>query len=268
MKPLYTCALLIFVVACRLPEEKQLEALESESDTQEIKTITSHTATADTLQLKPLPRPKPVRRPSGIYSASLPFQEGVTIQQTVSFRPDNSFVLEERYKGTQKDSLVRTDGTWSPSDGFIWLYTKDQVVRGRYLWKGEVLQWVSPLHRRNFPMQLLQDASETAAWKQKKADGLVLFGTGTEPFWSVSISNKDTLSFQLADWQKALSLPLDSTLKNQESVSYLAGRDSLKVRLTVYQQFCSDGMSDLVYPNRLRLQYNNQVYTGCGAFYR
>jgi uncharacterized membrane protein len=42
--------------------------------------------------------------------------------------------------------------------------------------------------------------------------------------------------------------------------------DSLKV--IIYPSFCSDGMSDNVYENRVRLIYNKTVYEGCGLLYK
>jgi uncharacterized membrane protein len=268
VKPHYSFIFLLLLAACRLPEEKQLEAMESDPDTTVMKTSNSYSAAADTLTRQPIPRPRPVKKPTGIYQTTLPFDEGVTIEQTVAFQPDNNFVLQEKYRGNNKDSVVVTEGSWSPSDGFIWLYSKDQVVRGRYVWKDNILHWVSPPQHKNFPMHQLKDVLENSAWQNKPSQGVVLFGTGTEPFWTVSLTRTDSLSFLLADWEKPLTLRLDSSSTKEGYTAYTAGNDSLKLKLTVYPQFCTDGMSDFVYRNRIRLQYNSQVYNGCGIVYK
>jgi uncharacterized membrane protein len=159
---------------------------------------------------------------------------------------------------------VVTSGNWAPSNGYIWLY-KDQVVRSRYTWSGNELQYFSPALKKNWGMRHLQDVMQTKTWQNKKGAGVVVFAIGNEPFWSAEISDKDSLSFQLSDWATALKLKLSASENNKDSAVYVAQNDSTTVRLTVFPYFCSDGMSDMIYKNRIRLQYNNKTYSGCGV---
>lgn len=267
MKKISPIFLLLILGACTLPEEKEVDLLADQTDTTSITTASSHTASSKEIPAKPIPAPKKIKNPSGIFRAIIPFTEGVSIEQTIAFEPDNTFLLQEKYIG-KKDSLVITEGNWSPSDGHIWLYTKDQVVRGRYAWKGNVLQWVSPELKKNFSMELQKDALENSVWLKKKNEGLVLFGIGNEPFWNVSVSNKDSITFLQSEWTHPLTLKIDSSKLTTSEKTFIAQEDSLQLRLTVYHQFCSDGMSDYVYRNRIRLQYNTQVFNGCGILYK
>ena len=79
------------------------------------------------------------------------------------------------------------------------------------------------------------------------------------------VNDKDSISFQLADWATGLKLKLLSSENNKDSAVFTAQNDSTSLRLVVFPYFCSDGMSDMIYKNRIRLQYNNKVYTGCGV---
>ena len=259
-------SIIILLASCTIPEEKQLEQ-ELVADTATvIETDNSYMAARDTAVVRPIPVPKKVKSPSGTYQVTLPKEEE-GLEQTISFHPDHSFQLQERYRDEKKDSVVLTTGTWSPSDGYIWLY-KDQVVRGRYIWKGDVLHWMSPRLNKVFPMNPLIDAMENKTWKNKKEEGIVFFGIGNEPFWSIELTKQDSLSFRLADWTKPVTLRIDSVHADKEARVWMAHLDTVQVKLTVWPQFCSDGMSDYVYPNRIRVQYNQQVFNGCGLLYK
>lgn len=201
--------------------------------------------------------PQRVKSPSGIYQFLLPYNDNKKLLHTVAFYP-GGFRLQEQYIG-EKDSVVVTEGTWAPSQGFIWLY-KEQLVRGRYAWKDDTLQYYSPRLQRRFSLTKLQPASNEN-WTAKKAQGTVLVGLGTEPFWSVEINQEDSLVFSMPEWTAPLRLKLTTKERNNTTTVYWA-EDSLQV--TVAPSFCSDGMSDFVYPNTVRINYKGKVYKGCG----
>ena len=251
---------LICYCACTLPDERKANQL-SKSDTTLIETSDVNTATLDTFNAAPLPAVKKVRYPNGIYKTVLPFSERT--EQIIAFNKDFTYQLEEKYFGNKKDSTVTIEGNWTPSDGFIWLY-KDQVVRGRYKWKGDTLQYYSPLLKKNFSMKPVQEAFQTAAWKSKSNQGINFFGIGNEPFWNIELNSRDSLSFLLSQWEQPLRLKIDSSFNDNDAKSYTAHNDSVQMRVTIFPHFCSDGMSDLVYRNKVKVQYNQQTYTGCG----
>lgn len=212
---------------------------------------------ADTVKAPSIPV---MKRPSGIYQFLMPYSE-IKILHTVAFYP-TSFRLQEEYAG--KDSVVVTEGSWSPSQGKIWLY-KDQIVRGRYIWKGDTLQYFSPQLQKMFSMRKLTPAANNAVWRDKRKEGAILYGVGTEPFWSIEINRMDTLTFSSPEWASSLKVKLVSGVKSRDSTVYTAAQDSLQV--IVYPFFCSDGMSDFTYTNKVKIIYKGQLYKGCGVLF-
>ena len=141
-------------------------------------------------------------------------------------------------------------------------------MRGRYSWKGDTLQYLNPRFKKKYSMHILNDVLENKVWRNKKKEGIIVFGIGNEPFWSVEVNNKDSVSFLLSEWPKAVTLKIDSLTNTPESIIYLAQKDSIQLTLTVFPFFCNDGMSDFVYRNKVKIQYNNQTYNGCGILYK
>jgi hypothetical protein len=150
-----------------------------------------------------LPATPPVKKPSGVYRFLLPEENGKKILHTVSFST-NTFRLQEEYSD-KRDSIVVSQGTWAPSAGFIWLY-RDQVVRGRYSWKGDTLQYYSPRLKKSFAMEKLTSVRVNNVWQTKKAEGATLYAVGTEPFWSVELTRQDSLVLNMPDWNAPLRL--------------------------------------------------------------
>jgi uncharacterized membrane protein len=257
----------IALAGCTLPAEREAKKAAAMPDsTTTIQSSDTNLAARETAIAENLPPTKKLKSPGGIYQAVLPLNG--QMQQTIAFYKDYSYQLEEKYiSNTKKDSIVRTQGTWSPSDGFIWLY-KDQVVRGRYSWQDDTLQYFSPVLKRSFSMRPLQDALQTPAWQNKKREGVIVFGTGTEPFWSIEYNNTDTLSFLLSEWDHPVKMKISSSFNTKDSTGYKAQNDSARLQLTVLPYFCSDGMSDLIYRNKIRVQYNGHTYNGCGIRYQ
>ena len=251
------------MASCKLPEEKAAERFAEIADTMEIQTTDSNNAIVTAMEDKPIPHVQKIKNPVGVYTTTLLLDD--VIEHTVAFYNNNTFQLQEKYAN---DSVVTIKGNWSPSNGYIWLY-KDQIVRARYVWNGDDLHYFNPLVKKNFKMQHLQSAIQNQVWQNKKSQGILFFGIGNEPFWSVEVNNKDSVSFLLAEWTKPLTLKLNAVNNNNgDSVVYSGKSDTSFIRLTIFPYFCSDGMSDFVYNNKVRVQYNNQVYSGCGHLYK
>lgn len=257
--------LLVCFTACTLPEKKKENQLSKKSDTTFIETNHAHTAETTIPDSISLPRPQQVKSPFGIYQTILPLEN--KMEQTIEFNKDFTYRLQEKYFTDKKDSVVITEGTWTPSDGFIWLY-KDQIVRGRYKWNSDILQYYSPLVKKSFSMNHLEEAGTNAAWRNKEKQGVLVFGVGNEPFWNIELNDKDSISFLLSDWDKPLRLKIDSSFNENDGFAYTAHLDSSQIHVTIFPHFCSDGMSDFVYRNKVRVLYNQQVYNGCGIVYK
>jgi uncharacterized membrane protein len=265
MGRLFTFLIVVFF-SCTLPAEKKAnkEAAERANGTTSFQTSDANDAQQESLITETFPQIQKVKNPNGIFQAILNLNE--KIEHTIAFNSDYTFHLQERYPD-RRDSIAVTQGTWTPSDGYIWLY-KDQVVRGRYKWKGNTLQYHSPVLKKDFDMQRLQDAFENVAWRNKAKQGVVMFGVGNEPFWIIEMNNKDTLSFTMADWEHAVKLKMNSSFNTRDSMGYLAKNDSASLRVTLYPEFCSDGMSDFTYRKKVKVQFNQYVYQGCGMLYK
>jgi hypothetical protein len=268
--------LLLFLFSCA--DHQQEKAVNSNED--------SNIAVTDTLQgsvssnsyaakpseqgvEEPIIKPKPeqLKSPVGIYRVIFPLEDSMRIEQTVKFYNNKTYQLQERYPGTKKDSMVVIQGTFLPSNGYIWLY-QEQVARGRYKWKGDTLQYFDPLYKKSYSMVKLQDVLDREIWQQKKAQGLILYGVGNEPFWSLELNSNDTISFRLADWEQPIKMLRNDTKNARDTTIYLAHNDSAQIKLMILPYFCSDGMSDFTYQNKILVKYNNQTYSGCGVVYK
>ena len=274
MKKVGSVFLAILILSCNNRKEETIastDSLVTTSDTLE-RTASSNAyadqpeLSSDTLTARK-PEAKQVKEPLGIYQAFLPYGDSLKIEQTIQFNKNHTFRLQEKFLNHNKDSMVFAEGTWTPSDGVIWLY-KDQLVWGRYKWKGNTLQYFNPQYNKSYPMQQFTSILESAAWKNKKAEGVVLFGIGNEPFWSVEFNKTDTISFLLSEWKNPVKMKIAETKIAGDSTVYTAETDSSKLKLIVLPYFCNDGMSDHVYQNKILVQYNRQTYSGCGVVYR
>lgn len=230
--------------------------------TQVTSTDTDNSQAMDTASLH-TPVLPPVKKPEGVYRLLLPYEGGKKVLHTVSFS-STAYRLQEEYPG-KKDSVVVTEGTWAPSGGFIWLY-RDQIARERYKWKGETLQYYNPQLKKSFSMEKPVPALANPVWQTKKKEGVVFYGVGNEPFWSVEVGRNDSLVLNMPDWSTPLKAKLTATDKTGDSAVYAAADDSLQV--TVYPFFCSDGMSDFLYTQKVKVMYKGQTYNGCGELLR
>lgn len=209
------------------------------------------------------PSPK-VKKPSGIYRFNYMI-DSLKVEHTIRFNPNQTFYLEERYKN---DSLVITKGTWAISNGAIWTY-RQQLLRSKYTWKNNELQYSSPASEKTFAMQMVPDIAENKTWIERRKQGLAFFGIGNEPFWSIEVDPQDNIHFRLAEWNKPVQFKLTNKSRSADSVFYAgATQDSILITLTILPQFCNDGMSDFIYPKKVRVNYNQQEFSGCGMLYR
>lgn len=252
------------LTGCTLPEEKEIRA-EMKDVESPIIIETYDTNAALRTPALPLPITPAQREPRGIFRGILFLNE--KIEQTVAFNNNNTYRLQEKYLNDDKDSIVTIEGTWAPSDGFIWLY-KDQVVRARYKFEDNILKYFNPVSSKTYPMLQIDDIMDNETWKKKEKSGLVFYGIGNEPFWNIAVGNYDSLSFMLADWARPLQLKINYTSNSGDTLAFIGMNDSTKISVTILPYFCSDGMSDYVYRNMVRVKFNNQVYNGCGIIFK
>lgn len=201
------------------------------------------------------------RSPEGIYQATLPCSDCKGLQHTIAFYKDKTFRLEEEKWGGN-NSLTKTTGNWNTTNNIISLY-KDQLAIGQYKWKRDTLAYVQ--NNKEYSLKRLTSASENDVWKNKKKEGIEFFGVGNEPFWNIEIDKKN-IAFHLAEWEKPVRFKYSQPLISTDSITYNTSNAAASVQLTIYNMFCSDGMSDFIYNNKVKLVYNGTIYEGCGIY--
>ncbi len=208
---------------------------------------------------------KSTKTPNGFYGVMLPCPDCKGIEHTVLFRPDLTFRMEENKWG-KRQAFTKAEGRWKAIDGKIFLY-KNDTVKARYTWQGDTLYYVQP-DDRSFAMRQLTAAAENPTWQKKGEAGVEFFGVGNEPFWSVEVDEQKRVSFHLAEWQAPQTFKAKAPVTKGDSTVYSAKSDSASLRVTVFSTFCSDGMSNFIYTNKVRIVYNGQVYQGCGILFK
>jgi uncharacterized membrane protein len=203
--------------------------------------------------------------PKGIYTVTITTKGAKPIEQTVAFLSGRSYRMEEHTQGNTT-SIEKTSGTWAVSNGTIWLY-KDQVVKARYLWKEDTLLYLHPAGSTT-RMEKRVAATDNDVWRRKGAEGLEFYGVGNEPFWNIDIDEQKSIRFQLADWEKPLEFKAVAPASIKDGLTYATGSDTSRLQVTIYNSFCSDGMSDFIYNNRVVVRYKGAVYNGCGILFR
>jgi uncharacterized membrane protein len=204
--------------------------------------------------------------PEGFYQVMLPCTNCKGIEHTVLFNPDLTYRIEEHVLGSDK-TRRKTTGIWKPANGDIWLY-KDKSVVARYTWKGDTLNYIDLKSGVRIPLRQLPPAGNVAAWKDKQKEGIDFFGVGNEPFWKITIDEQKSIVFNLADGPKPISFKAAKPVSYADSTVYQARNDSAILRVVIYTTFCSDGMSDNIYNNKVKVLYNDKEYNGCGIVYK
>ncbi|HEY0057879.1 MAG TPA: copper resistance protein NlpE N-terminal domain-containing protein [Flavisolibacter sp.] len=215
------------------------------------------TMTLDTFQTS-------TKMPNGIYQAILPCSDCKGVEHTVSFNPDLTYRLEENKIG-KKAGLVKTAGNWRANQGRVILYKNDTVM-ARYGWQGDTLQYLKN-EGSAFSLRKVSPAADNPAWQKKGQAGVEFYGVGNEPFWNVEVDEEKGISFHLAEWSKPLRLPASPPVIFPDSTVYITGNDSVSLRLVILSEFCSDGMSDYIYTEKIKVLFRGQAYSGCGLQY-
>lgn len=232
------------------------------------KPVTTATNTED--EKDDIPPPPPyVKTPSpkGIYYALLPCEDCKGIEHIVAFYPNNTYRIEEKKLEADSVQFAVTTGDWKPTDGVIWLY-KDQVVKARYSWKGDTLMYLMPSLKKSIALHQMTPITDNEVWQNKKKKDISFFGTGNEPFWSIEISNKNAITFYLVNSGEPVTFLPTEPVRSKDSIVYHIQNDSTTLRAVIYHQFCSDGMSDFIYNEKVSVQYNGQTFNGCGMLYK
>lgn len=196
----------------------------------------------------------------GIYQTILPCSNCPKKIHTVAFYPDQTFMVEESKDGTIESVTQRT-GQWGLNGDSIILQA-DELVAGVYQMRNDSIYYVAP--EAVYLLDKLNDTWSDDVWTQKKNAGIDIFGRGNEPFWFVEIDNEKFINFKLADWEQPLSFTAVVPNASADSIWYDVNKGNERLHIAVYNNFCSDGMSDFIYDYEIRVLYKNHWYKGCG----
>ncbi|MES2140711.1 MAG: hypothetical protein V4511_13465 [Bacteroidota bacterium] len=91
---------------------------------------------------------------------------------------------------------------------------------------------------------------------------------GNEPFWQVQISeNENLIDFYDPMIPKFYHFVFSKAeIKGNQKV-YTAEGSGNKIKITIVNEICSDGMSERIYKNRSEVVLNGKTYKGCAVAY-
>lgn len=197
--------------------------------------------------------------PNGAYQGMYPCKGCEGIQQTILFTADKKYRLEELTWG--KSSLPKkTEGIWEKKNGMVWMYQAGKAPLKFFLRKDSLFT-----DSLQYALVKRELANINPSWKQKQMEGVDFIGIGNEPFWILEIDNEKMILFKLSDWKKPVLVPVEKSLVTKDSTVYNLKSENSPLRIIVYNQFCSDGMSDFLYQYKVTVSFKGNVYKGCGA---
>jgi uncharacterized membrane protein len=98
------------------------------------------------------------------------------------------------------------------------------------------------------------------------SNGIVMRCGGTEPFWGITITERDMNVDVLDGPRYSVPVTFRQTSANDRTIAVIAGQNGPNETQTFLQKVsaCSDGMSDVNYPYAVTAVFNKQrVYSGC-----
>ncbi|MEO8762910.1 MAG: copper resistance protein NlpE N-terminal domain-containing protein [Ginsengibacter sp.] len=209
--------------------------------------------------------------PSGAYQGMFPCKGCEGIQQTILFNDDKSYRQEQLVWG--KDATPKTsEGSWRRKDGKIELSQNNKIAI-------VLMKKMDTLYGVNVNGILVSDsakyiltkrklAANNAVWNEKRSQGIDFTGLGNEPFWTLEIDNEKFILFNLAGWKKPVIVPIEKPVINKDSTLYTLKNDTTKWTITIFPQFCNDGMSDYLYQYKVQVNYQGTLFKGCGILFK
>lgn len=251
MKSIYLFAAAFFIFSCnQTPTTEKTVFVNDTTHVQDtvifVKDSTMAIAFADSL-------------PSGAYQGMYPCKGCEGIQQTILFTPDKKYRLEELTWG--KSSIPKkSEGIWEIKTGMVWMYQQGKPPMKFFLRKDSLFT-----DSLQYALVKRELAVINPSWKKKQSEGVDFIGVGNEPFWSLEIDNEKMISFKLADWKKPVTVPVQKPTVTKDSTLYTLSSEGMPLRVIIYQQFCSDGMSDFLYQYKVAVTFKGNSYKGCGV---
>jgi uncharacterized membrane protein len=209
----------------------------------------------------------------GFYQGVLPCKDCQGIKHTLLLGSTGIFRLEEFTLG--KDIFPKKqEGRWMRANDSLRLLANQKLVASYYI-KGDTLLLAYFDGRpsansvvKNHAVVRQPAASANVAWKKKRQEGVDFFAVGNEPFWSLEIDKEGSIVFRPADLPKPIAVAYRAPNMNKDSAFYSLNVEGSPLQVTIYNEFCNDGMSDNFYEHRVEVRYKGEVLKGCGNYLR
>jgi uncharacterized membrane protein/uncharacterized lipoprotein NlpE involved in copper resistance len=209
----------------------------------------------------------------GFYEGVLPCKDCQGIKHTLLLKDSGRFKLEEFTLGRSTFPDKR-EGRWTRAGDSIRLMANQKIILTYHIEKDSLkigYQEGNPIPdsvSKNYKIARRPDAAANAIWKKKANAGVDFYAMGTEPFWSLEMDKEKSIAFKVADLPKPLMFAIRAPRVNKDSTYYVVDSANSRLEVTVFNEFCSDGMSDNMYEYRVHVRYKGQAFKGCGTYLR
>jgi uncharacterized membrane protein/uncharacterized lipoprotein NlpE involved in copper resistance len=207
----------------------------------------------------------------GFYQGLLPCRDCEGIKQTLLLKDSGRFKLEEFTLG-RSTFPKKLEGRWSRAGDNLRLVANQKLLITYYIKKDTLRVGyrdgtpIADSVAKSYWIVRQPDAAGNSAWKQKAKNGIDFYAMGTEPFWSVEIDRERSISFKPAELPKPLVFPIQAPNITRDSTYYRVDSGASRLEVTVFNEFCNDGMSDNLYEHRVHVRYKGQTFKGCGVY--
>src|SRR5688572_20487212 len=207
---------------------------------------------------------------AGTYSGYVPCADCDGIVTYLVLKPDMTYRLEETYAG-KSDTAKRYNGTWVRDNKKVVLDDRGSVRTSYLSEDNKLIQLDNEGNRitgnlgNKYMLTKSAPNTENAAWNAKKNAGVDFIGLGNEPFWSIEIDKGKSVSFNTPNMKQPVTIPYADPVVKDGISEYHVETEGTKMDISLFPQFCSDGMSDNLYEYKVVLKYNGKKYNGCGV---
>ena len=207
----------------------------------------------------------------GFYQGLLPCTNCQGIKHTLLLADSGRFKLEEFTLG-KSTFPKKTEGRWSKQGDSLRLTANRELLITYYIQKDtlRVGHWegnpIADSVKKQYWIARQPNAARNQAWQKRAQSGVDFYAIGNEPFWNLEIDRERAISFRIADLPKPLIFNARNPRIDKDSTYYLVDSATGRLEVTVYNEFCSDGMSDNLYEHRVHVKYKGQTFKGCGVY--
>jgi copper homeostasis protein (lipoprotein) len=212
----------------------------------------------------------PASPPSGRYSAELPCASCSAIDYEIEFRTDSTYLEQMIYRDHEASVFIRYGSYNIDNKGIIILDKEPDAGMnlfdrgGRHL---RILDIAGNAIEGELAEKYILRKERKVSDKEK---GRYLKAHGVEPFWSLALFPARHLTFSIIDGRGRdieIPIPYIPFPEKGKDLSYRIEYPEGIIRIWIGTETCSDTMSDILYPMKIRLHIEDEngdrMYDGC-----